>query len=73
MELINPELEPQIYIKQNAQSNLIILLVSLIRGQVKSPLDAVEASAASKTVQRGFGVLHFTGLTLQSQRQPTLE
>lgn len=64
VELINSKQEPQTsYIKQNAQSGLISLLVSFTRGQQKSPLDAVEGLAASQGVWQGFGVLHSIKVT----------
>lgn len=51
VELMNPEQEPQTYIKQNAQSDVIILLSLPHKKPTKSPTDTMEVSAA-----RGCGV-----------------
>lgn len=59
MELINARQEPQTsYMKQSAQSDLIILLVSLMR-PTKSPL---EAAAAGVGAGAGPGAVRSAGL-----------
>lgn len=64
---INPEQEP-LPPKENARSDLIILLSLPHKRPTRSPLDAMDRIAASRGIQHGFGVLHVMGLRLQSQK-----